>query len=210
MLYWAMLRPSTPSPRSARGFSLLELIVVLAILIILTTLMSRQLSGTHRRNALEQCRKNLQEIFLANTIYADDHQGSFPLLASARNSAEPLSLLVPRCTTETAMFTCPGSGDKALPEGEPFTQRRISYAYYMGRKTNDASMDVLLSDWQVDSLPKRAGQLLFSADGQKPGNNHEKDGGNILLVNGTVERSGPKAQRDWPVPPGVTLLNPAP
>ena len=31
------------------------------------------------------------------------------------------------------MFICPGSKDSALPSGEPFRGRRISYAYLMGR-----------------------------------------------------------------------------
>jgi type II secretory pathway pseudopilin PulG len=200
----------SPMIRRERAFSLVELIVVLAILIIVATMMSSQLSGAHRKTALEQCRKNLQEIFLTVSIYANDHQGSFPLFPAARTSAEPLSLLVPRSTTETAMFTCPGSGDKALPEGEPFAQRRISYAYYMGRNTNHSANDVLLSDWQVDRQPKLAGQPLFSSDGKKPVNNHQKDGGNILLGSGAAEASGPKAARDLPVPPGVILLNPSP
>jgi type II secretory pathway pseudopilin PulG len=197
-------------PGKAPAFSLIELIVVLALLIIVATMMSSQLSGTHRRNALEQCRKNLQEISLAVSIYAGDNHGAFPLLAAARNPAEPLSLLVPRSTTETAMFICPGNGDKPLPEGEPFAQRRVSYAYYMGRGTNNPATDALLTDWQVDASPKLAGQALFSSDGKKPGANHQRDGGNILVVNGGVERSGPKAARDLPIPPGVMLLNPSP
>jgi hypothetical protein len=193
-----------------RAFSLIELVVVLAILIILTTMMSSSLSGTHRKTALAQCRKNLQEIFLTFSIYANDNKGVFPLLQNARTSSEPLSLLVPRSTTETAMFLCPGSGDQPLPEGEPFAQRRISYAYYMGRTTNNSADDAFISDWQVDNLPKPAGRPLFSTDGKKPGNNHQKDGGNLLLGSGAVVVSGPKAARDLPLPSGVTLLNPAP
>jgi prepilin-type N-terminal cleavage/methylation domain-containing protein len=198
------------APRAARAFSLIELLVVLVLLLIMTTMMNSRLSGSHRRTARELCRKNLQEIFLTLTIYANDNQGAFPLLKTARSSEEPLSLLVPRSTTETAMFICPGSQDKALAEGEPFAQHRISYAFYMGRTTNNTASEAILTDWQVDNSPKTKGQPLFSPDGKKPGNNHHKDGGNLLLGSGEVVASGPKAARDLPLPPGITLLNPQP
>jgi len=199
------------SPRAAPGFSLVELLCVLVILIILSVMLDSRLSGSRRRTALELCRKNLQTISLALTIYANDNRGAFPFLKDAPASSAPLSLLLPRSTTETEMFICPGSGDKALPEGESFAQRRISYAYYMGRSTNlSPDAEAILSDWQVNTLPKTKGQPLFSPDGKKPANNHDKDGGNLLLGNGGVLRSGPAAARDLPIPPGVALLNPAP
>jgi prepilin-type N-terminal cleavage/methylation domain-containing protein len=203
--------PSRPgkAPRIAGGFSLVELLCVLVILIILATMLNSRLSGSRRRTAQELCRKNLQTIYLAMTLYADDNHGTFPLQKEAAISAGPLSLLVPRGTTETAIFICPGSRDRALPEGESFAQRRISYAYYMGRSTNSAA-EVILSDWQVNSLPKTKGQPLFSPNGKKPANNHDKDGGNLLLGNGEAVSSGTNAPRDLPVPPGVTLLNPVP
>jgi len=194
--------------RPAGGFSLVELLVVLVILIILSVMLSRSLSGTRRATNRELCRKNLQEIYLVCSIYAHDNQGAFPRLQGARTSEEPLSLLLPRSTTETAMFICPGGDDQGLPEGESFARRRISYAYYMGRGTNNSGAEVLLTDWQVDTRPKTTGQPLFSADGKKPGNNHGNEGGNLLLVSGGVEYSGPKAARDLPLPPGVALLNP--
>ena len=144
------------------------------------------------------------------SLYAGDHAAAYPALRDASSSEAPLSLLVPRSTTETAMFICPGSKDKALPEGEPFAERRVSYAYYMGWSTNQSAGAALLSDWQINTLAKAIGQPLFSADGKAPANNHGKDGGNILLGSGEVESSGPAASRDLPLAPGVTLLNPKP
>jgi prepilin-type N-terminal cleavage/methylation domain-containing protein len=199
------------SPGAARGFSLVELLCVLVILVILSVMLNSRLSGAHRRTAQELCRKNLQTIYLALNIYSNDNHGTYPYLKAAAISSAPLSLLLPRSTTETAIFICPGSQDTALPEGESFGQRRISYAYYMGRATNGGgAAQAILSDWQVNNLPKTKGQALFSPDGKKPANNHDKDGGNILFDNGEVVRSGPAADRDLPIPPGVALLNPTP
>jgi hypothetical protein len=114
---------------------------------------------------------NLQKIYLALGFYRNDN-GAYPFLPEAQTSAEPLSLLIPKGTTDTAIFICPGSGDKPLPESEPFGKLRISYDYYMGRATNGDPKDILLSDWQVDTSPKKKGRQIFSLDGKKPGNNH--------------------------------------
>jgi hypothetical protein len=190
------------------AFSLIELLVVLALLVFMSTMMTSHLTGTRRKTNLELCRKNLQEIYVAFNLYANDNHDLYPSLKAAQTSEAPLSLLLPRSTTETEIFICPGSKDKALPEGESFAHRHISYAYYMGRSTNNSANEVLLTDWQVNTLPKTIGQPLFSADGKKPGNNHDKDGGNLLLGNGAVEASGPKAARDLPIQSGVSLLNP--
>jgi len=202
-------RFGTP-PRGDGGFSLIELLCVLVILIILTVVLDNRMSGSRHRSQRELCRKNLLEISLALNFYRNDNHGTFPLVKGAATSAEALSLLIPRCTTETAMFICPGSRDPALPEGESFAKRRISYAYYMGRSTNAAPDDVLVSDWQLNSLAKMRGQPIFSADGKKPANNHAADGGNLLKANGEVTSCGVLSPRDFPLPSGVTLLNPAP
>jgi len=186
-----------------------ELLVVLALLLILTVMSTSHFNSSARHRDLARCQTNLQKVYLALSIYHSDN-GAFPFLKDAPNSAAALSLLIPKSTTVTEMFICPGSHDKALPEGESFARRRISYAYYMGRSTNNSAAEVILSDWQVNDLPKTQGRPLFSSDGKKPANNHGKDGGNLLLVNGEVIGCGTNAPRDLPVPPGITLLNPMP
>ena len=197
-----------PENRAAGGFSLVELLIVMVVLIILTMMMDSQFSVTGRNRALAGCRKNLQTIYLALSIYENDNNGDFPFLKGAATPAGPLSLLVPKSTTVTEMFICPGSKDPPLPEAESFAGRKISYAYYMGRTTNDDPGAIIVSDAQVDAAPKIKGQQIFSEDGRKPGNNHGKEGGNLLSRGGEVTHSGPKASRDVPYPPNVCLLNP--
>jgi type II secretory pathway pseudopilin PulG len=194
-------------PRSEGAFSLLELILVLAIVLILTVLGASRMTTSARKRGLAACGGNLQKIYLALGFYGNDN-GAYPILAEAQTSAGPLSLLVPKGTTDTQIFICPASGNKPLPESEPFGNSRISYDYYMGRPTNSNPQDILLSDWQVDSLPKKKGSLLFSPDGTKPGNNHEADGGNLLTCGGAIVFSAPKAGQDLLFPSSVRLLGP--
>jgi prepilin-type N-terminal cleavage/methylation domain-containing protein len=192
-----------------QGFSLLELLLVMIILIILTTLSASRFTSSGSKRVNAQCVANLQKIYLAMTIYANDNKGAFPFLKNAKTSEEPLSLLVPKSTTETEMFICPGSGDAALPEAQSFANRRISYAYYMGRTTNDDPSALLASDEQINTLSKLTGQQIFSPTGKWPGKNHDKDGGNLLFCSGAVQKSGPKASRDYPCAGPVVLLNPS-
>ena len=190
----------------ANGFSLIELVITLALLIIMVVMLEGRGSRSYQQRQLAACNKNLQTIYLALEMYANDNRTAFPLLRSAQTSEAPLSLLVPRYTAVTEIFICPGSKDKSLPEGEPFTGRKISYAYYMGH-TNGAA-GALLSDRQVDVSAKKIGQRIFSSDGKSPGNNHSKYGGNLLFSDGHVAASSPTNSTDLTFPNHVMLLNP--
>jgi prepilin-type N-terminal cleavage/methylation domain-containing protein/prepilin-type processing-associated H-X9-DG protein len=203
--------PGTPRNVSSRraAFSLIELLIVAALLLILTTMYWGSASGSRRRSLQSDCQQNLQKMFIAMQIYSNDHGGKFPDLAAAKSSEEALDMLVPHYTVDTSLFICPASHDAALPSGEPIRNRRISYAYYMGRNIADAAQ-VLVTDRQVDVLSKAAGQALFSATGKPPGNNHQKDGGNLLYCDGHVETSPPRAASALVLTQGVVLLNPKP
>jgi prepilin-type N-terminal cleavage/methylation domain-containing protein len=193
--------------RTTAGFSLTELVVVLVLLVIFAVLGSSRFSASARKKGIAACQLNLQKVYLALNIYRSDN-GVFPFLKGASKSEEALSLLVPKSTTLTEIFICPGSRDSRLPEGERFANRRISYAYYMGWATNDEPQEILVTDWQVNDAPKKRGQQLFSPDGKKPGNNHYAEGGNLLSIGGEITGSGNKASRDVLFPTAVTLLNP--
>ena len=110
------------------GFSLIEMLVVVAVLVILFTIYWGSASGNRQQKLQANCRNNLQKLYLALEIYANDHAAKFPALQAARTAEEPLDLLVPRYTVDTSLFICPGSNDSPLPSGESLLQRKISYA----------------------------------------------------------------------------------
>lgn len=195
---------------SRAGFSLIELLAVAAILLLLFTLYwGGSASENRQRQALKECQIHLQKIYMAMEIYANDHAGKFPELAGARTSEEALDALVPRYTVDTAVFICPGAKDPPLPAGESFRQRKISYAYYMGRRAADAQQ-ALMSDEQVDTRSKPAREQAFSTTGKPPGNNHGKLGGNFLFCDGRAEPAPARAPFSLVLTQGVVLLNPKP
>ena len=202
---------------AAPGFSLVELLVTLALMIILVSMLHGFASAKRQRTAKQLCGDNLQKIFIALQIYANDFRGALPHDPNARTAEAALAALVPKYTADTSIFVCPGGRDSAIPSGAPLPQCKISYAYYMGRQlpttqtvVPDQSQIVLLTDRQINTEPKRAGEMIFSDNGKSPGNNHHKYGGNFLFADGSVTASGPQLALSLAAAPGVVLLNPKP
>jgi len=197
------------NPVRAGGFSLIELLVTLTILLILFTMMYGFGSRSHQAAQKKKCQANLQKMYVALQIYSNDSGGKFPEVTNAHGSEDALDVLVPRYSSDTAIFICPGSKDGALPAGESLRKGRISYAYYMGRRTTDSER-VLASDKQVDTKAKDAGQQVFSEDGSPPGNNHHQYGGTFLFCDGGMKSSPAAAAIPLPLGTNVVLLNPKP
>ena len=191
------------------GFSLIELLVTFAILAILMSMLYGFGSARRQKTQKQLCADNLQKIFLAAQIYANDFHGQFPAATNALSSEEPLGRLVPKYSTDRSIFICPGGRDPQIPEGEPLRSQKISYAYFMGRRV-DSPQNFLCADRLVDTRPKRAGDFVFSPDGKSPGNNHHKFGGNFLLGDGSVTASPARLELPAIETNGIILLNPKP
>ena len=193
--------------RSLRGFSLIELLATALIIMILVTLYWGGNSASRQKSRQTVCRQNLQKIYIGMEIFANEHGRKYPEKPGAQTSAEALDVLVPRYTADTATFTCPGSKDSPPPGGKSIADRRISYAYYMGRSSGDAQ-EALMTDRQVNNKSKSLNQPLFSSTGKPPGNNHREYGGNILFCDGHAEVSPPNSVFSLVLTQGVVLLNP--
>ena len=192
---------------AAWAFSLVEMLITLAIILVLFVMMYGFGSKSHQQEQKKRCQKNLQKVYVALEIYAADHEGRLPANAEAKTSEEVLSVLVPRYTTDADSFICPGGKDRPLPSGESFADRRISYAYSMGRRI-DEGRELLMTDRQVDANPKGVKQPIFSQNGKPPGNNHHKFGGNYLFCDGSLEPGPALARFPVTISSNVTLLNP--
>jgi prepilin-type N-terminal cleavage/methylation domain-containing protein len=207
------MRPVPNFSRAATGFSLIELLITLALLSIMSVMLYGFASANHQRSQKKLCADNLQKIYLAMQIYANDFGGTLPQATNAVTSEPVLDELVPRYTADTSIFICPGGRDSQIPSGEPLIKHKISYAYYMGYRlpaSPDGPQIVLMSDRQVDTGPKRAGEPAFSLNGKSPGNNHHKYGGNFLFSDGSVQATGPLLPFSLALTQGVVLLNPKP
>lgn len=193
----------------ARAFSLIELLITMAIIIVLYTMMFGFGAKQNQLRQKTKCRSNLQKMYVSLQIYANDSRGKYPIVTNATTSEAALGVLVPRYSADTSIFICPGSKDKRLSPDDSLTNSRISYAYYMGlSETNTAA--VLMSDRQLNTAAKVVGELAFSDNGKKPANNHHKYGGSFLFTDGTMDSSTPALTIPLPLTTNITLLNPKP
>jgi prepilin-type N-terminal cleavage/methylation domain-containing protein/prepilin-type processing-associated H-X9-DG protein len=195
--------------RKAAAFTLIELLIVMALMVIMYVMLMGFSSASHQRTQKELCASNLQKVYLAMQIYGNDY-GVFPRNTNAQTSEQVLDPLVPKYTADTSIFICPGGRDSAIPPGAPLDKNKISYAYYMGRDTNAGAADFLMSDRQINTLSKNTGDQVFSLNGKGPGNNHHKYGGNVLFCDGSVQDTSPNVTFSLAFSNGIVLLNPKP
>jgi prepilin-type processing-associated H-X9-DG protein len=185
---------------------MIELLVTVLLILVLTTLYWSPNKASRQKAVQVSCQKNLQKAYIALEIFANDSGGKFPLMKGAKTSEEALDALVPKYTSDTSVLICPGSRDSLLSTGESLRSRRISYAYYMGRGLTNRQ--VLMSDKQVDTRAKAAGEVAFSTTGKPPGNNHRQFGGNFLFCDGHVELTPPQVPFALDLGADEALLNP--
>ena len=201
-------------PRPERGgctaaFSLVEMLIVMALIVTMWVMTYGSRQAKYQRVQKQHCQENLQKMYIALQLYANDFNGLTPAMTNATTSEAVLSVLVPRYMADTTVFICPGGRDSQFPSGASLKQEKISYAYYMGRQLGSAT-EALMSDRQVNTNRKTQGAELFSATGEPPGNNHKKYGGNVMFSDGHIDNSKPAAAFPLDYPDTVTLLNPKP
>ena len=95
--------------RSARGFTLLELLIVIAILSILLGLLLVALGQARAHSRSVHCLNNLRQLALGVRLYTDNRGGRFP-----DGQAEPwFAQIAPYLESEPTVFRCPDDPQQA-------------------------------------------------------------------------------------------------
>ena len=113
-----------PAPRKKRHFTLIELLIVIAIIAILAGLLLPSLSSARESSRRISCTSNLKQIAQANASYINDYNGYFGeigymVLSSDWNSINTAYL------TDWNVFSCPSDAVERVDWGGT---RRCSYS----------------------------------------------------------------------------------
>lgn len=157
--------------KTSRGLTLLEIVVVIAMLAIFTSVVLPLQRGCRTPCRRTQCSSNLRQILTAMYLYSDspENVGTMPTLSQSRCDAfmqkelasEALNLLYRQYVSDPRIFACPSDPTRPTPAAlqtirawptdgtrlpKPMTPAFTSYAYDPGHSTNISSMVALLSD----------------------------------------------------------------
>jgi len=190
--------PAFTRDRSPRGFTLIELMVVTAIIGILVGLLIPAVHKTRSMALNRACQNNLRVLFHALSLYAEEHDGRFPFYEP--EPAASAGLLYPVYVDNPDVFRCPFDRTPAPtaidlsltgPDVHGPNGPKMSYDSYL-------EMDIAQeSDKLIDGQhPNSRTPLMWDWYGgleagegtpaQRALNNHQGRGGNVLYMGGNV------------------------
>ena len=202
----------------SRGFTLIELLVVIAIIAILAAILLPLFLRAKERGRQASCLQNLHNLWIACTMYCDDHGGRFPKVSPGLTGANsgggpgpdwcgsqvnapcyPDKAAVRRYIKSIKSFICPSdigvpANDAHLNRLTPDQQKGYALSY---------AANWTLSWKRLDSLPAHKVRYMmmlihesrqtiddgyFRWDGGNLGSPVHFDGTNLAFVDGHARR----------------------
>ncbi len=178
--------------KSCGGLTLIEVIVVLAVICVVGALVLTALARARESSRRVTCAGNLKDIGSAILMYASDNSDLLPSVSRTDRKLGPqgppvggqgvasLSLLHPQYVSRTWLFVCPSDAAPELEYAHEGTDTaavrlaRCSYGYDPRQKTRDPNIAIMADKPDTNDL--RANSP-----------NHQGDGQNVLYRDGSVK-----------------------
>jgi prepilin-type N-terminal cleavage/methylation domain-containing protein len=173
--------------KKPRGFSLIELLVVLGILAMLAALLFPALGSVKKRARTASCLANLKQIGVCSITYSSEHDGRFPAMPNTNRFLSPLQPILKELRTPK-LFVCPADRDR-IPSKVMSSLDRSNTSYFVSYTAGFAQPAAILAgDRNITTdgaLNTGAMQFARTNNFGWWRNIHEQRG-NILLSDGSV------------------------
>jgi prepilin-type N-terminal cleavage/methylation domain-containing protein/prepilin-type processing-associated H-X9-DG protein len=188
-----------PSIKWKRGFTLVELLVVLTTLSILAVLVLTALDGRPLRAPRIQCVNNLKQIALAYRVWEGDHGNSYPMAVSQTNggtrefTSGPVAFrhfqVMSNEIVAPKLLLCPAETDKHRFVAENFNINNSNISYFVGVDAMECYPQMILGGDHnlTNGTSIRNGAMVLTRNAPTGWTSevHNKVG-NILLADGSV------------------------
>lgn len=189
-----------------RGFTLVELLVVITIIGILAAMVFPAMTSAMKRTARMTCGQNLKSVHIAMEAYFNDNENTYPYTGTTGDNANKhFGLLFPRWLTQEAVFVCKGAqargykADNKIDQNPTGMSRTDSlkagencYAYAFGLGAPNTADSPLACD-QLASTGINNQKWANSG----LGSNHGTEGGSVVYRDGHVIFLQAAADGSW-------------